>query len=98
MTETAYNLDWLISVDDHILEPPHLSVDRVAVKDRERAPRMETINAVEYWIYDGKRFPTVGLSAAAGKAGSASSASSTATTGSSRSGAAPPPAATSRWC
>jgi len=94
----APNLDWLISVDDHILEPPHLSVDRVAVKDRERAPRMETINAVEYWIYDGKRFPTVGLSAAAGKAGSASSAFSTATTGSSRSGAAPPPAATSRWC
>ncbi len=62
------NLDWLISVDDHILEPPHLWVDRVAAKDRERAPRMETIDGVEYWLYDGNRFPTVGLSAVAGKA------------------------------
>ena len=24
------NLDWLISVDDHILEPPNVWVDRVA--------------------------------------------------------------------
>ena len=35
------NLDWLISVDDHILEPPNLWVDRVAAKDRDRAPHME---------------------------------------------------------
>ena len=33
-------LDWLISVDDHVLEPPHLWVDRVAAKDRDRAPHM----------------------------------------------------------
>lgn len=61
------NLDWLISVDDHILEPPNLWVDRVASKDRDRAPHMETINGTEFWIYDGKRFPTTGLSAVAGK-------------------------------
>ena len=35
MTSPELNLDWLISVDDHILEPPHLWVDRVAAKDRE---------------------------------------------------------------
>ena len=35
------NLDWLISVDDHILEPPNLWVDRVPAKDRDRAPHME---------------------------------------------------------
>ena len=34
------NLDWLISVDDHILEPPNLWVDRVPAKDRDRAPHM----------------------------------------------------------
>ena len=60
-------LDWLISVDDHILEPPNLWVDRVAAKDRDRAPHMETENGIEYWCYDGKRFPTVGLAAVAGK-------------------------------
>ena len=38
---TELNLDWLISVDDHILEPPNLWVDRVAAKDRDRAPHME---------------------------------------------------------
>ena len=61
------NLDWLISVDDHILEPPDLWVDRVATKDRDRAPHMETIDGMDYWMYDGKRFPSSGLSAVAGK-------------------------------
>ncbi|HEY7070487.1 MAG TPA: amidohydrolase family protein [Acidimicrobiales bacterium] len=64
---TERRLDWLISVDDHILEPPHLWVDRVAAKDRDRAPHMETHDGVEYWCYDGKRYPSSGLSAVAGK-------------------------------
>ncbi len=62
------NLDWLISVDDHILEPPTLWTNRVAAKDRERAPHMQTIDGVEYWLYDGKKMPSSGLSAVAGKA------------------------------
>ena len=37
---TSYDLDWMISVDDHILEPPNLWVDKVPAKDRDRAPRM----------------------------------------------------------
>ena len=61
------SLGWLISVDDHILEPPNLWVDRVSAKDRDRAPHMETIGGTEFWLYDNKRFPTVGLSAVAGK-------------------------------
>jgi predicted TIM-barrel fold metal-dependent hydrolase len=61
------NLDWLISVDDHILEPPNLWVDRVAAKDRDRAPHLETIDGMDYWLYDGKRMPSSGLSAVAGK-------------------------------
>ena len=61
------NLDWLISVDDHILEPPNLWVDRVAAKDRDRAPHMETIDGTEFWVYDGNQYPSSGLSAVAGK-------------------------------
>ncbi|OHV43841.1 amidohydrolase family protein [Pseudofrankia sp. BMG5.36] len=62
------NLDWLISVDDHVLEPPHLWVDRVAAKDRDRAPHMEfDDDGMDVWVYDGKRFPSSGLSAVAGK-------------------------------
>jgi predicted TIM-barrel fold metal-dependent hydrolase len=60
------NLDWLISVDDHILEPPNLWVDRVPAKDRDRAPQMVN-DGGEIWVYDGKKFPTSGLSAVAGK-------------------------------
>ncbi len=61
------NLDWLISVDDHILEPPNLWVDRVAAKDRDRAPHMEMVDGLDYWVYDGKRYPSSGLSVCAGK-------------------------------
>lgn len=60
-------LDWLISVDDHILEPPNLWTDRVAARDRERAPHMEVIKGIECWVYDGKKYPSSGLAAVAGK-------------------------------
>jgi predicted TIM-barrel fold metal-dependent hydrolase len=64
----ALNLDWLISVDDHVLEPPHLWVDRVATKDRDRAPHMEVDDkGMDFWVYDGKKFPSSGLSAVVGK-------------------------------
>src|SRR5579863_3629904 len=54
------SLDWLISVDDHVLEPPHVWTDR--------APHMEFDDkGMDYWVYDGKRYPSSGLSAVAGK-------------------------------
>jgi predicted TIM-barrel fold metal-dependent hydrolase len=61
------SLDWLVSVDDHVLEPPTLWHDRVASKDRDRAPHIEIIDGVEYWVYEGKRVRTDGLGAVAGK-------------------------------
>ena len=67
MTSRPESLDWLISVDDHILEPPHLWVDRVAAKDRDRAPHMETVDGMEYWVYDGKRYPEFRAQRSGGK-------------------------------
>ena len=64
---TDRTLDWLISVDDHVLEPPTLWTDRVAAKDRDRAPHMVAEGDTEFWVYDGKRYPSSGLSAVAGK-------------------------------
>ena len=61
------NLDWLISVDDHILEPAHLWQDRVATKDKEQAQRLVRDGDHEYWLYEGKKMPSSGLSAVAGK-------------------------------
>ena len=66
-TDAKLNLDWLISVDDHILEPPNLWVDRVPAKDRDRAPHMIEQDGVDYWVYDGNQYPSSGLSAVAGK-------------------------------
>ena len=64
----AIDLNWLISVDDHILEPPNLWVDRVASKDRDRAPNMQTDDkGMDVWVYDGKKMPSSGLSAVVGK-------------------------------
>jgi predicted TIM-barrel fold metal-dependent hydrolase len=61
------NLDWLISVDDHVLEPPDVWTSRVPAKDRDRAPHIETVDGVECWLYDGKKNPHSGLSAVVGK-------------------------------
>ncbi len=62
------SLDWLISVDDHVLEPANLWVDRVAKADRDRAPHMEfDATGMDFWVYDGKKYPSSGLSAVAGK-------------------------------
>ena len=32
--------NWMISVDDHVLEPGHLWQERVPAKLRDRAPRL----------------------------------------------------------
>jgi predicted TIM-barrel fold metal-dependent hydrolase len=63
----AFDLDWMISVDDHILEPPNVWQDRVAKKYRDAAPRFVRDDKGEAWVYEGRRMPTPGLSAVAGK-------------------------------
>jgi predicted TIM-barrel fold metal-dependent hydrolase len=61
-------LDWMISVDDHVLEPGHVWESRLPARRREAGPRLVTDNSGEAWYYEGKRMPTIGLAAAAGKA------------------------------
>ncbi len=60
-------LNWMISVDDHVIEPPNVWQDRVAAKLRDRAPRLVSDADGEVWLWEGRRYPTAGLSAAAGK-------------------------------
>lgn len=62
-----YRLDWMISVDDHVLEPPNAWQDRVPVTFKDAAPRIVVENGVENWQHEGRLFPTSGLSAVAGK-------------------------------
>jgi predicted TIM-barrel fold metal-dependent hydrolase len=67
MADLGGSLDWLISVDDHVIEPPGVWQDRVPARFRDEAPRMVTEGDEEFWLYDGKRIPTSGLSAVAGQ-------------------------------
>jgi predicted TIM-barrel fold metal-dependent hydrolase len=58
----------VISVDDHIVEPPHTFEGRVPAKLAERAPRVvEKDDGTQVWVYDGEEIPNVGFNAVVGR-------------------------------
>jgi predicted TIM-barrel fold metal-dependent hydrolase len=59
----------LISVDDHLVEPPQMFEGRLPRRFADRAPRVVTDNdgRSEYWLYDGQKHYKVGLNAVVGK-------------------------------
>ena len=60
-------LDWIVSVDDHLVEPPGLWVDRASSRDRDRVPRVERVDGVDTWIYEHHATPISGIMVCAGK-------------------------------
>jgi predicted TIM-barrel fold metal-dependent hydrolase len=58
----------VISVDDHLVEPPHMFTGRVPAALADRAPQVRTDDeGMEYWDYDGQRHYKVGLNAVVGR-------------------------------
>ena len=58
----------VISVDDHIVEPPDLFTNHMPAKFADRAPRVVAKDdGTEMWLYDGVEIPNIGLNAVAGK-------------------------------
>jgi predicted TIM-barrel fold metal-dependent hydrolase len=58
----------IISVDDHVVEPAHTFVDYVADRYKDLAPRIvEDEQGNQHWLYNEKRNPNIGLSAAKGR-------------------------------
>ena len=58
----------LVSVDDHLVEPPHLFDAHIAAKYRDRAPRIvRTDVGDDVWMFDGDAVPYLGLNAVAGR-------------------------------
>ncbi|MFZ0664348.1 MAG: amidohydrolase family protein [Acidimicrobiales bacterium] len=58
----------LISVDDHLIEPPDLFDGRLPASLQERAPRVVTQeDGTEAWLYEDQMFPNIGLSAVVGR-------------------------------
>src|SRR5213078_4227111 len=64
------NLDELIfiSVDDHVVEPPHLFDGRMPAEYVDRAPRVvRNERGDDVWVFDGGTIPNIGLNAVAGR-------------------------------
>jgi predicted TIM-barrel fold metal-dependent hydrolase len=60
----------LVSVDDHVVEPPDMFLEHLPASylDREDIPRVVRTEAGDdVWIYDGRQFPNIGLNAVAGR-------------------------------
>jgi predicted TIM-barrel fold metal-dependent hydrolase len=58
----------LVSVDDHVVEPPDLFEGRLSKKAAELAPRVEKLgDGMDSWVFDGAPMPNVGLNAVAGR-------------------------------
>ena len=59
----------IISVDDHLIEPADLFVGRVPAALAERAPAVvETDDGTQYWHFEGRTYPNIGLNAVVGRA------------------------------
>lgn len=58
----------IISVDDHLVEPPHLFEGRLPQALADRAPFVRTTSkGNEIWVFDGTAYPQVGLNAVVGR-------------------------------
>jgi predicted TIM-barrel fold metal-dependent hydrolase len=61
-------LNLLISVDDHLIEPPDIFEGRLPAKFDDVAPRIvERADGVSGWTMDGHFLPNMGLNAVAGR-------------------------------
>ncbi|WP_076593827.1 amidohydrolase family protein [Herminiimonas arsenitoxidans] len=58
----------LISVDDHVIEPPDMFKQHLSAADFLRAPKMSTMRSgSDSWIYEGRSVPNFGLNAVVGR-------------------------------
>lgn len=57
----------LFSVDDHLIEPPGVFVDRVPERMREAAPHVEEAEGRQFWVWEGRRQEVFALAAAVGR-------------------------------
>jgi predicted TIM-barrel fold metal-dependent hydrolase len=58
----------LVSVDDHLVEPPDLFEGRIPAKYADQAPRVERLaDGSDVWTFNGSTIPNIGLNAVAGR-------------------------------
>jgi predicted TIM-barrel fold metal-dependent hydrolase len=58
----------LVSVDDHVVEPPDMFTEHLPSRWHDVAPRVERRDdGSDVWVYDGNEIPNIGLNAVAGR-------------------------------
>jgi predicted TIM-barrel fold metal-dependent hydrolase len=58
----------LISVDDHLVEPPDMFEGRMPVRFADQAPRVvRKGDGSDVWVFNGTEIPNIGLNAVAGR-------------------------------
>ncbi|WBB61267.1 amidohydrolase family protein [Streptomyces sp. WMMC500] len=58
----------LISVDDHVVEPPSLFDGRIPARYRDQAPKVvRKDDGLDVWMFNGTEIPNIGLNAVAGR-------------------------------
>ncbi len=58
----------IISVDDHLIEPPDMFEGRMPAGLAERAPRLvDTPEGTQMWVYEDRTYPNIGLNAVVGR-------------------------------
>jgi predicted TIM-barrel fold metal-dependent hydrolase len=58
---------WIVSVDDHVVEPPHVWQTRVSAKLRDDAPLVVPLEDGSAWRYEGRAHPIHGMLAVVNK-------------------------------
>jgi predicted TIM-barrel fold metal-dependent hydrolase len=58
----------LVSVDDHVVEPPGMFDNHLPAKWKEHAPKsVKRPDGTDVWVYEGSEIPNIGLNAVAGR-------------------------------
>ncbi len=58
----------LVSVDDHVVEPPGMFDGRLPARYQDKAPRLvHREDGTDFWHYNGSEIPNVGLNAVVGR-------------------------------
>jgi predicted TIM-barrel fold metal-dependent hydrolase len=58
----------LVSVDDHVVEPPNMFDNHLPDKWKDLAPKsVKRADGTDVWVYEGSEIPNIGLNAVAGR-------------------------------
>jgi hypothetical protein len=57
----------LVSVDDHVVEPPDMFDNHLPDRWKDEAPKFVRTDDKDVWVYEGSEIPNIGLNAVAGR-------------------------------